>query len=335
MTDPVLVEVVRGPLVESIHRGAVAVSDANGRLLLSLGDVDRPVFPRSAVKAFQALPLIESGAADKVGLSDAEIALAVSSHSGEPLHVETARGMLAKVGRDEPCLECGVHWPTNQSAANDLVRAGQRPSQLHNNCSGKHAGFVCFACASGLDPAGYVDAGHPVQEQIKSVLEAMTGEVLGPEQRGIDGCSIPTYGIPLAALARAFARFATGEGLAAERKQAAQRIRGAVADHPFMVAGTGKFDTEVMGMLGRTAFIKTGAEGVYCGALPGAGLGIAVKCDDGATRGAQVIMASLLLRLLDPTGRERAVLEGLERPELSNWRGTHTGQLQPAAALRR
>lgn len=335
MTDPVLVEVVRGPLVESIHRGAVAVSDANGRLLLSLGDVDRPVFPRSAVKAFQALPLIESGAADKVGLSDAEIALAVSSHSGEPLHVETARGMLAKVGRDEPCLECGVHWPTNQSAANDLVRAGQRPSQLHNNCSGKHAGFVCFACASGLDPAGYVDAGHPVQEQIKSVLEAMTGEVLGPEQRGIDGCSIPTYGIPLAALARAFARFATGEGLAAERKQAAQRIRGAVADHPFMVAGTGKFDTEVMGLLGRTAFIKTGAEGVYCGALPGAGLGIAVKCDDGATRGAQVIMASLLLRLLDPTGRERAVLEGLERPELSNWRGTHTGQLQPAAALRR
>lgn len=335
MTDPVLVEVVRGPLVESIHRGAVAVSDANGRLLLSLGDVDRPVFPRSAVKAFQALPLIESGAADKVGLSDAEIALAVSSHSGEPLHVETARGMLAKVGRDEPCLECGVHWPTNQSAANDLVRAGQRPSQLHNNCSGKHAGFVCFACASGLDPAGYVDAGHPVQEQIKSVLEAMTGEVLGPEQRGIDGCSIPTYGIPLAALARAFARFATGEGLAAERKQAAQRIRGAVADHPFMVAGTGKFDTEVMGLLGRTAFIKTGAEGVYCGALPGAGLGIAVKCDDGATRGAQVIMASLLLRLLDPTGRERAVLEGLERPDLSNWRGTHTGQLQPAAALRR
>jgi L-asparaginase II len=335
MIDPVLVEVVRGPLVETVHRGAVAVSDAQGRLLLALGDVDRPVYPRSAVKAFQALPLLETGAADKVGLTDAEIALAVSSHAGEPLHVETARGMLAKAGRDEPCLECGVHWPSNQSAANDLVRAGQRPNQLHNNCSGKHAGFVCLACASGLDPAGYVEAGHPVQEQVKEVLEAMTGVPLGPERRGIDGCSIPTYGIPLAALARAFARFATGQDLPAERALAAQRIRKAVADHPFMLAGTDKFDTNVTRLLGGNAFIKTGAEGVYCGALPGQGLGIAVKCSDGATRAAQVIMANLLLRLLGPSGREAAILEAMEQPELRNWRSTHIGQLRPASALRR
>jgi L-asparaginase II len=335
MSDPVLVEVVRGPLVESAHRGAVAVSDAHGRLLLSLGDGERPVFPRSAVKAFQALPLIESGAADKVGLTDAEIALAVSSHGGEPLHVETARGMLARVGRDEPCLECGVHWPTNQSAANELVRAGRRPDQLHNNCSGKHAGFVCLACASGIDPSGYVEPDHPVQEQVKVALEAMTGLRLGPEQRGIDGCSIPTYGIPLARLAQAFARFATGEGMTVDHAQAAQRIRKAVADHPIMVAGTGKFDTEVTSLLGLAAFVKTGAEGVYCGALPGPGLGIAVKCADGATRGAQVVMASLLLRFLALSGRERAALEALEQPDLSNWRGTRIGQLRPASTLRR
>jgi L-asparaginase II len=335
MTDPVLVEVTRGALTESAHRGAVAVCDAAGRLLMSLGDVERPVFPRSAVKAFQGLPLIESGAADTVGLTDEEIALAVSSHSGERPHVETAARMLAKAGRGEDCLECGAHWPTNQSAANDLVRAGLRPSQLHNNCSGKHAGFVCLACASGVDPAGYVAPEHPVQRSVKQALEDMTGLVLGDDVRGTDGCSIPTYGIPLRSLAQAFARFGTGEALPVDRAAAARRIRRAVAAHPFMVAGTGKFDTQVMTWLGDRAFVKTGAEGVYCAALPDQGLGIAVKCNDGATRGAQVIMGTLLLRFLDITGEAGEAISSLAQPELHNWRATLVGQLRAAPALRR
>ena len=167
MENPVLVEVTRGGRVESRHRGAVAVVDGDGATVLAIGDIARPVFPRSAVKAIQGLPLIESGAADRYGLTEAEIALAVSSHSGEPLHAETSLSMLRKAGRDAGCLECGAHWPSNELVSRALAKSGAEPSALNNNCSGKHAGFVCLSCNMDEDPTGYVKAAHPVQQAVR------------------------------------------------------------------------------------------------------------------------------------------------------------------------
>lgn len=332
MANPVLVEVTRGGRVESRHRGAVCVMDADGAVVLSLGDVDVPVYPRSAVKAFQALPLLETGAADRFGLSDAEIAQACASHSGEPLHVETSAAMLRKAGRDVSCLECGAHWPRDESAR-AMAAAGATPSALHNNCSGKHAGFVCVACGMDEDPAGYVRASHPVQVAVAQAVEDMTGAALDPIDCGTDGCSIPTYAIPLPALALGFARFGTGLGLPPVRAAAAARIRAAVAAHPWHVAGTGRLDTVVMGLLRARAFTKTGAEGVYCAALPGEGLGIALKCDDGSGRGAEVMLAALVDRFLPMDEAERAAMAALARPVLRNWNQIVVGNLQPAGPL--
>ena len=268
MQNPILVEVTRGGIMESCHRGAIAVCDGDGGTVLAVGDISRPIFPRSAVKAFQALPLLESGAADRFGLSEAEIALACASHSGEPRHAETALAMLRKVGRDRESLECGTHWPMGDKATRALAAAGASPGPQHNNCSGKHAGFVCLACASGHDPSGYVQPSHFVQRETRAAMEAITSYRFDEQHMGIDGCSIPAWAMPLQALALGFARFGTGHGLAPARAAAAQRIRAAAASHPFMVAGTGRFDTDVMEALGARAFTKTGAEGVFLRSHP-------------------------------------------------------------------
>jgi L-asparaginase II len=333
MENPIVVEVLRGGRVESFHRGAGAVVDADGRIALQFGDVERPVYPRSAIKALQALPLIESGAADKLGLSEEALALASASHSGEKAHVALAAEMLAKAGADVSMLACGVHWPLNAAAGQALARAGWTPTALHNNCSGKHAGFLCLACAREVDPAGYETPDHFVQREVKAAIEGVVGEKLDDGMRGTDGCSIPTYAIPSRALALGFARFATGQGLQPARAAAARRIRAAVAKHPFFVAGTGRFDTEAMSLLGERAFTKTGAEGVFCAALPEQGLGIAVKADDGAGRAAEVMIAAVIARLLPMSEAESAKFAAFTAPKLTNWRGIEVGGLRAAGVL--
>jgi L-asparaginase II len=330
---PVLVEVLRGGRIESRHCGAIAVCDADGGTVLSLGDIETPVFPRSAVKAFQALPLIESGAADRYGLSEAEIALACASHSGEPAHAEMVRAMLAKCGREPGALECGTHWPSSLEAGRALTASGQVPSALHNNCSGKHAGFICLACARSVDPAGYVEPEHFVQREVAQALGQMTRSPIDERHRAIDGCAIPTYAIPLKALAQGFARFGAGVGMSANRAAAARRIRRAAAAHPYYIAGAGKFDTIVMQTLGERAFVKTGAEGVYCAAFPGQGLGVAIKCRDGATRAAEVAMGAMISRLVALSDAERAILQPRFQPMLSNWNGVTVGSVRAAAEI--
>ena len=333
MADPILVEATRGGAVESEHRGCVVVMDPDGSTVLSLGETGRAVYPRSAVKGLQALPLIETGAADRYGLTSSELALACSSHSGEPRHAEAAASMLAKAGRDLTCLECGTHWPSNEQAARALAAAGREPTALHNNCSGKHSGFICVACATNVDPVGYVRPDHDVQRRIKAVFEEMMGIRLADAARGVDGCSIPTYATPLAALALAFARFGSGARVSRDRAEAARRLREAVAAQPFMVAGTRRFDTIVMGALGIKAFTKTGAEGVYCAALPEQGLGIAVKCDDGAGRAAEAVMASLLCSFVPMTDAQRAIVKPYTDKPIVNWNGIETGRLRATDEL--
>jgi L-asparaginase II len=326
MSDPVLVAVLRGGLVESRHRGAVAVVDADGAAVFAVGDVARPIYPRSAIKPLQALPLVESGAADRYALTEEQLALACASHSGEPSHVDGVARMLAKAGLDASALACGTHWPIAQAAAFALARTGAA-SALHNNCSGKHAGFLCTARATGVDPVGYWRPEHPVQREVRAVLEDLTGAALSPDRCAIDGCSVPTWAVPLESLARAFARFGTGHGVRAERARAAARLHQACTQNPWHVAGTGRFCTEIMRLLGSRALVKTGAEGVFCGALPELGLGVAIKCDDGAGRAAEAVMAALLKRFLPLEDRERTALGHFAGPILRNWNGVDVGAL--------
>ncbi|HZC57713.1 MAG TPA: asparaginase [Xanthobacteraceae bacterium] len=327
MTNPVVVEVTRGPLVESRHRAAVALADATGKMMLAVGDVAAPVFPRSAIKVFQALPLVEEGAADRYGFGDEELALACASHSGEPAHVAGVERMLGAAGLDASALRCGAHWPLSQPAAHTLAKTGA-PSALHNNCSGKHAGFLCVACAAGLDHADYWRPQHPVQRKVRAVIEDFTGAVLSDDRCAIDGCSVPTWAIPLENLARGFAKFANGQGLAPARAATAARLRDACARKPWHIAGTGRFCTEIMQIFGARVFVKTGAEGVYCGALPEQGLGIAVKCDDGAGRAAQAIVAAIIARFLPIDDTERAALAPFVQPVLRNWNGLEVGAVR-------
>jgi L-asparaginase II len=339
--NPVLVEALRGGIVESMHRGALAIVDADGAVHTAIGDIERPVFPRSAVKVLQALPLVASGAADALGLTDEELALACASHGGEPMHTKVAASMLAKAGLDVTALECGTHWPYHDGAIKALAAAGAAPSALNNNCSGKHAGFVCLGCHLGGRARarefvrGYVQPDHPVMREVGAALAAATGCDLGHAARGTDGCSIPTYAIPLRHLAHAFARVATGVGLAPDHALAAVRLRQAVARAPQMAAGTGRFDSRVMALLGERVFCKVGAEGMYCAALPGPGLGVAIKMDDGNTaRACEVVMAAVIGALVALADGEAALLASLADAPLVNWNGIEVGRLRAAAALR-
>ena len=322
------VGVVRGKHAESTHQIHAVIARDDGSLVASYGDPQRQTFPRSAVKSIQALALLESGAADRFGFTPAELALACSSHAGTPLHVETARSMLDKAGFEPEALECGAHWPLEEGSARALARVADEPSPLHNNCSGKHAGFLAVARHLGLDPAGYVAPDHPVQQRVTATVAEVCGVPLSAANRATDGCSIPTYKIPLASLATGFARIGTGASLPAARQAAFERLRRAVTDNPLLIAGPGRFDSRVTATCGPRVFLKSGAEGVLCAAIPEAGLGIALKAEDGALRGSEVAMAELLLKLLpSPTAEERALLDELRLPHLKNWAGTNVGHL--------
>lgn len=330
MQNPVLVEVTRGTRVESTHRGMVAVVDGDGQTVFSLGDIDTPVFPRSACKAMQALPLVESGAADAYDFDNRHLALACSSHSGEPEHVALAADMLARAGRDADALECGAHWSFDQKVLVNQVRSMDRPTALHNNCSGKHSGFLCTACHLGLETDGYVEPDHPIQVEIRSVMESLTGAVLGPDVCGTDGCSIPAYAMPLKNLAHGFARMATGTGLESTRATAARRLMAACMAEPFYVAGTGRTCTHLMEIAPGRIFAKTGAEGVFCAAIPEQGIGIALKCEDGATRAAESMVAATLARFFAKEPEIQAQLRKASQRSLKNWNRSEVGDVRPA-----
>jgi L-asparaginase II len=325
MSNPVLVEVFRGTFVESRHHGAYAVIGPKGTLLSSAGDIARPVFPRSAIKAFQALPLVESGAADALRLTDEEIALLCSSHNGEDAHVRGARAILHKGGFSEDDLECGAHPPQDTTALYALVRAAEKPGPIHNNCSGKHAGMLAMAKNLAVSPRNYIDVDHPVQQTVARTLNELCDVATSSLPVGIDGCSVPTWAVPLRNLALGFQRLASGETLPEKRRIAAERIIAAVRAHPFMIAGTGRFCTELMTSVPR-AFVKTGAEGVFCAAIPHAGIGIALKCDDGARRASEIAIAAVLAGIDVWSPEEKANLREFAAVKLRNWRKFTVGR---------
>jgi len=329
--NPVVVEVTRGTMVESRHRAAVAVVDADGKVVRGWGDIDRPIYGRSAIKPLQALPLIESGAADRYGLGDAEIALACASHNGEPRHVELVGAWLARIGCTIGDLECGGQWPSHDATVAALHRAGRAPTAVYNNCSGKHAGFLSTARHLGEPTRGYVRHEHAVQQRILGTLEQMTGLRLCDAPRGIDGCGIPVIGVPLGNIAMAMARLADADDLPPARAAAARRVLAAMAAEPFLVAGTDRFCTVVMQRAGAKAVLKTGAEGVHTAVLPTLGLGVALKVDDGASRAAEAAMGQVLRHLGILTEADAAFLAETLTPPVRNRAGLETGRVRPAA----
>lgn len=333
MQNPVTVEVTRGKLVESRHRGMGVVVDGDGRTVFSFGEAESGVFPRSACKAMQALPLIESGAADAYGFGNVELALSCSSHSGEDAHVATAAAMLGKAGRDETALECGAHWASDQTVLIHQARTIEKPTQLHNNCSGKHSGFVCTCVHAGFDVKGYVEYDHPLQAEIRGTMEVLTGSIIGHQNCGTDGCSIPSYAVPLKGLAHGFAKMATGNTLSAARAKASRRLIDACMAQPFYVAGTNRACTKLMQVAPGKIFAKTGAEGVFIAALPEQGLAMAVKCEDGTTRAAEAMIFALLSRYFEKDGEVHATLMSMANKTMKNWNGIHVGDIRVTDAM--
>lgn len=335
MINPVLVEVTRGPKVESVHRGAICAVDADGKVLFQAGDIHVLTFPRSAVKAIQALPLVESGAANAFGFGDKELSLACASHSGEDEHVRLAREMLNRAGLSETCLECGGHWSSqNWVMRHQTTIYDVTPPAICNNCSGKHTGFVCTAAHLGIDTKGYIKPDHAIQRSIKEAMEDVTGTAHDMDVCGTDGCSIPTFAIPLSAMAHGFAKMASGKGLSDSRAKAAKRLLMACMNEPFYMAGTKRFCTDFMEMGGGRLFAKTGAEGVFCGALPDLGIGIALKCDDGTTRASEAMMAAVTSRLLPKDDPLQDGLSLLADKELKNWNDISVGRVRAVLPTR-
>jgi L-asparaginase II len=332
--NPILAEQTRGTLVENRHRAAFAVCDASGKVIASAGDIDRPVFPRSAIKSMQALALFTSEADIQFDLTDEELALACASHHGEDGHISGVRRFLDKLELDAGDLECGAHQPSNKAAREALRLAGREPSPLHNNCSGKHAGMLAVARAMGAETAGYVGREHPVQTEVRHAIEAVIGTPLSVDRCGTDGCSIPTWAAPLGAFARGFARMATGEGLEPDLAAAARRTFDAATAHPHLVAGTGAFDTVVMEAFGGRVMHKGGAEGVQCGAIRDKGWGYAIKCDDGNMAVSHIIAAELLLALAGPDDDQRESLQRLAWRPVRNVRELEVGELRGTEELR-
>jgi L-asparaginase II len=327
--NSILVEVTRGSLVESVHRGAVALVDATGALVWSVGDVGRPIYPRSALKPVQALPLLESGAAEAFGLGDEEVALACASHSGEPMHVDRVRAWLRRIGCSAGDLACGAHELRDE--VREAMRArGETVTPVHNNCSGKHTGFLSVARHGGHPTAGYTDVRHPVQRAVADAIRELGG-LSGELPWGVDGCTAPNFAVPLTALARMMAQLADPGRQPPARARALRRILASMSAHPELVAGTGRICTLLMRQ-GKGRFVmKTGAEGVFVAVLPERGLGLALKIDDGATRAAESLIANLLIGLgaLPDSG----AAHGYSHAPVRDTRGNVVGERRAAAEL--
>jgi L-asparaginase II len=314
--DPVTVTVTRGRLPESVHRVHVAVADADGRVIAAAGDPGLRAFLRSAAKPLQALPLVESGAADRFGLLPPELAVACGSHEGAFIHQETVRTLLRRVGLDEGALRCGIHPPQDPEALAALVRAGEAPRRLHHNCSGKHAGMLATCVHRGW-PLEYLGPDHPLQVWIREIVADAAGEA--PEL-AVDGCGVPTFGLSLRGMATAYARLGSGQGLPAPRAAAAARLATAMAAHPVLVSGTGSVNTVMLARQGARWLTKGGAEGVWClGLRPAAGavLGVAVKTLDGSHRGTIPALCAALAALGVP-GADDPELVPFARPLVRN-----------------
>lgn len=330
MTKPVpMAEVWRGPLLESLHLGHAVVCDETGQIVRSWGDPDAVIYPRSSAKMIQALPLITSGAAAKYGLTSEQLALACASHNGAHIHTDRVNAWLGQLGLGDDDFRCGPQEPNDRPARVELIKTDASPCQVHNNCSGKHAGFLTLSQHLGAGPE-YVEIDHPVQQACLAAFEEVTGaESPG---YGIDGCSAPNFATSVHGLARAMAWFASAHERSDRASEAAAALTSAMATHPELVAGEKRACTNLMRAMGGKVAIKTGAEAVFVAIIPEKKLGVALKIADGATRASECAIASILVGL--------GVLDA-DHPEARNYinapllnrRGIDCGAVRPSSEL--
>ncbi|MBX2837643.1 MAG: asparaginase [Gammaproteobacteria bacterium] len=329
--NPVLVNVWRGSAIESRHRGAVAVVDSSGKSVFSFGDTQLPVYPRSAIKFFQSVPLLETGAAQHFDLDDQHIAFSCASHNGEIIHDDLANDWLKRIACEVDDLECGATLPMNKESAYELLGMGRGPQRTHHNCSGKHLGLLTTCRYLKETVQNYRLYHHPAQRRWFDVLENLCN--VRPMQLpwGYDGCGIPTLAMPLHRVAFGMARFADKTGVDEDRAQAIDQIQTAVARHPYLVAGASRLCTALMERLAPKVLVKVGAEGFYAACLPEQGLGIAIKMDDGGTRGANVAMGAVLQSIGEMQDDIAAELQEFIAPSITNSRGEVVGRIEASS----
>lgn len=331
MSYKLFVEVLRNNTVESRHFGAAVVCDFNGNVIESWGDINRLIFPRSALKPMLAIQLIESGACDHFSLSDAELSLACSSHQGEPIHQELVKSWLHRLGLTEDDLACGPVLPEDTESAHKILAAGQHGCRIHHNCSGKHTGFLTTGLHLNLPLANYHLLEHPLQQLSMKILSDIADVDLNEYPMGIDGCGLPAPTMPLVQLGRAVARFAKPVELSDTRSQAIYRLHKAITHEPLYVAGHGTVVTELNDVTKGAVLAKTGAEGIITAALPERGIGVALKIADGSSRARGVALLAILDHMGVLSDAEKLQLESHINPKIINSRGLVVGEIRPAA----
>lgn len=330
MSKPVaMTEIWRGSLLESQHLGHAVVCDDSGQIVRSWGDPDAVIYPRSSAKMIQALPLLTSGAADKYGLTSEQLALSCASHNGAAIHTDRVEKWLGQLGLDDTDFRCGPQMPDDRDAKYDLIRGHSKPCQMHNNCSGKHTGFLTLTQHMNAGP-DYVEIDHPVQQACLNAFEETTG--MTSPGYGIDGCSAPNFATTVHGLARSMAWFASANTRSDRQSVAGASLASAMMKHPDLVAGEGRACTNLMRAMGGTVAVKTGAEGVFIAIIPEKRMGVAVKIVDGATRASECTIAAILCDLGVLDANHPAAQKYMNAPIL-NRRNIDTGVIKPAAGF--
>jgi L-asparaginase II len=331
--DEPLVEIVRSEFVEAVHRGSIAVTDASGSVVAGIGDLQERAFLRSGAKPFQAMPAVLMGGIERFGITARELAVLCASHTGEPRHVAAVRSVLHKIGLDEGALQCGVHPPLNPEVAADRWRRRLEPTSICNNCSGAHAGMLLACVAAGWSIDNYGDPDHPLQAHIRRILTEFSGAEEEEMDEAVDNCAVPTFRLPLARAAIAFARLASGLNISIEVRRAAGVIRRAMSTYPEMVGGEHRLDSDLMRVAAGDIVAKGGAGGFQGIGHAGRGIGLALKVSDGAPGAATsaTMRAISDLALLNPA--ELQHLEAYREPAVLNMRGEIVGRMRPVFDL--
>lgn len=329
-----LVEIIRSELVESVHEGNIAVAASNGNIIYELGDTGRETYFHSSAKPIQGIAMLETGIVEKFGLDLKEIALLISSHSGEKEHIEVLKSLMEKIGVGDEVLECGIADPVNKDVLKELFSAGLSVTKLHCNCSGKHLGFIAASMVMGYPLEGYHKPDHPIQNSVSKIVAEFSGAKPGQITKGVDGCSVPVYATPLKNMAISYANLCNPAFMGGKYSKSQNYITSAMTMYPEMIAGKGRIDTELMKRCGSRVIGKIGAEGVYCAGILGKGIGAAIKIEDGSSRAVGPAIMELLLQLKVITDDEAESLKDFWNPPILNNKGEITGEIKPVFKLK-
>lgn len=331
--NPILVEVYRAEVLESFHRGVISVVNEKGEILFHAGDVNQVCYPRSAMKLLQVIPLLINGGTERFGFTLEEIAIMCGSHNAEPEHIKVVSSILQKIGLDKEALHCGPQYPSSKRDANALIKANQKPHHIHNNCSGKHAGMLATCILMGWPIEDYIHPEHPLQQAILEICSRMYEYPVEKMVAALDGCSAPIFSVPVYNQALGFKNLVHTEQVAPDLQQACNTILNAISKHPFMVAGTGRYCTDMMNITAPHIIGKTGAEGIFCMAFTKQKLGVCIKIDDGKMLPQYNVAQALIEASGLFTAEQLAPLHRYATEEVTNFNKLVTGEIKVAKGL--